>query len=236
MNIKSPITPLKLFVAILLIVPLLFLNEFYLHFRSHLTGEILYSVLTRNWTLVFLNIFLFTSFLVPLSYRRKMDWSERSMIYAFFVSLFVEMYGIPFTILFASNFFASEMAVPNTVYSFSLLGTYIGMGVPMLYSSLVIGFGALLILIGWITLYKNIKKDGIVKNGIYAQSRHPQYLGFIMIVVGWFIGWPTFLTLVMTPILVWKYVSVSKEEESELKRTKNRRIYIEYSKDTPFLL
>jgi protein-S-isoprenylcysteine O-methyltransferase Ste14 len=108
------------------------------------------------------------------------------------------------------------------------------MDAAMAYGLVLMVVGGLLILLGWLTLYKNIKKTGLVTQGIYSCSRHPQYLGFILIVLGWFFGWPTILTLAFTPILVYKYLKVCLEEEKEME--KGFPEYKKYRARTPFLV
>ncbi len=103
----------------------------------------------------------------------------------------------------------------------------------MLYGSILIIVGSMLILISWITLYRNSKENKIVNKGIYAYSRHPQYLGFIILIVGWFYGWPTPLTLLFAPILIYKYVKVSHKEEKEL--IQKHPEYRQYKDQVPFM-
>jgi protein-S-isoprenylcysteine O-methyltransferase Ste14 len=45
--------------------------------------------------------------------------------------------------------------------------------------------------------------------------RHPQYIGFIVIMVGFLLQWPTILTLAMFPVLVFMYWRLAKAEERE---------------------
>ena len=45
--------------------------------------------------------------------------------------------------------------------------------------------------------------------------RHPQYAGFILIMLGFLFQWPTLLTLMMFPVLVWMYVRLARREERE---------------------
>jgi protein-S-isoprenylcysteine O-methyltransferase Ste14 len=45
--------------------------------------------------------------------------------------------------------------------------------------------------------------------------RHPQYAGFVLIMFGFLVQWPTILTLVMFPILVWMYVRLARHEEAD---------------------
>ena len=49
--------------------------------------------------------------------------------------------------------------------------------------------------------------------------RHPQYVGFVLILLGFLLQWPTLLTLVMFPILVTMYVRLARREEHEAEAT-----------------
>ncbi|HSK10226.1 MAG TPA: isoprenylcysteine carboxylmethyltransferase family protein, partial [Vicinamibacterales bacterium] len=51
--------------------------------------------------------------------------------------------------------------------------------------------------------------------GPYAYVRHPQYVGFILVMFGFLLQWPTLLTLAMFPALVWMYVRLARREEQE---------------------
>ena len=51
--------------------------------------------------------------------------------------------------------------------------------------------------------------------GPYSYVRHPQYAGFILVMFGFLLQWPTILTLLMFPVLVWMYVRLAREEERE---------------------
>jgi protein-S-isoprenylcysteine O-methyltransferase Ste14 len=232
-NLRRNLVP-RFFLIILAVIPLIYFNQFYLHFQAYLTGNIINQVITQHWDIVAISIIMFLAFLIPLSYRKKANWSEYGLATAFFVSLFVEMYGIPLTILLASRYFASPaMALPPDVFSFGFLGTRIAMDAAMAYGAILIILGMGLILAGWVDLYKSAKTQKLVKTGIYTYSRHPQYLGFILIIVGWFFGWPTFLTLIFSPILVYKYVQAAKLEEEEMSKVSD---YQKYREKVPFFI
>jgi protein-S-isoprenylcysteine O-methyltransferase Ste14 len=227
------LVPRAMFIALALI-PVIFIGDFIVQFHSHFTGTLLPSTITNQWHIVILNIVLFLSFLIPLSFRRKINWKEYGVVTAFFVSLFIEMYGIPLTVLFASNYVSgSATTVPNTIIEFKFLGVNIGMTLAMVYGTVLMTLGMALIIIGWRTLYKNLKDDEIVTKGIYSYSRHPQYLGFILIVIGWLVGWPTILTVIFAPILIYMYIRVSKIEERELSDIEE---YEKYKEEVPFYI
>ena len=59
------------------------------------------------------------------------------------------------------------------------------------------------------------KNQTLASTGAYAWLRHPQYVGFILIMVGFLFQWPTVLTLAMFPILVVMYVRLARREERE---------------------
>ena len=56
----------------------------------------------------------------------------------------------------------------------------------------------------------------LAKSGPYARIRHPQYVAFVLILVGFLLQWPTLLTLVMFPILLVMYARLATTEEAEM--------------------
>ncbi|ODS39670.1 MAG: hypothetical protein A7315_02950 [Candidatus Altiarchaeales archaeon WOR_SM1_79] len=232
--IKSRNFPIRLALVILIIFPFFFLHDFYAHIYAHFMGTLLPDAITNQWHIVILNIVIFLSFLVPLSFRRRINWKEYGLVTAFFVSLFVEMYGIPLTVFFSSKYFSGNgVELPNQIIAFKFLGANIGMTLAMVYGTVLMVIGMILIIVGWVTLYRNLKENQIVTRGIYSFSRHPQYFGFILIVIGWLVGWPTLLTVVFAPILVFMYFRVSKIEEEELA---DKDGYAVYRKEVPFFI
>ncbi len=234
MKTINKILLLRILLLCLILLPFFYFKDFYQHFYVYLTGNVLTNIITQKWHIVVLSIILFSAFLIPLSFRRKANWAEYSLVSAFFISLFIEMYGIPLTILFASKYFFKATNLPPNVIAFNFLGVGFGMDLAMTYGAILMIIGTFLVMAAWITLYKNVKKAGLVTDGIYSYSRHPQYFGFILVIIGWFIGWPTILTVFFAPILIYKYLRVCKTEEKELSTKFSE--YQSYKAKTPFFI
>lgn len=78
-----------------------------------------------------------------------------------------------------------------------------------------IGGGFMMIAAGWNILYPAQRDGRLAETGIYARMRHPQYDGFVLVMFGFLLQWPTILTLVMFPVLVFMYWRLAKIEERE---------------------
>ena len=77
----------------------------------------------------------------------------------------------------------------------------------------MIAFGFLLLAASWKVLYDAQRDRRLATTGPYAYVRHPQYVGFILIMLGFLLQWPTLLTLLMFPVLVVMYVRLARQEE-----------------------
>jgi protein-S-isoprenylcysteine O-methyltransferase Ste14 len=81
-------------------------------------------------------------------------------------------------------------------------------------------------------LYEAQRKGALATTGPYAYVRHPQYVGFILVMFGFLLQWPTLLTLAMFPVLVWMYVRLARTEEREV-RSAFDDAYDRYAVKTP---
>jgi len=193
------------------------------------------------WGLVVLNsavfIFFAFSFFKP---QTKRDWRSFGAFSAFLVALFTEMYGFPLTIYFLSGWLQSQYPDVNWFAHDSghLLEMLFGwQGSPHfgpfhLLSTVFIGGGFYLIAAGWRTLYSAQKAGKLATTGLYAYVRHPQYVGFVLIMFGFLLQWPTLLTLVMFPVLLWMYSRLSISEEREAEKTFGEA-WRHYANNTP---
>ncbi|OIO30130.1 MAG: isoprenylcysteine carboxyl methyltransferase [Nitrospirae bacterium CG22_combo_CG10-13_8_21_14_all_44_11] len=174
------------------------------------------------WFLVLVNVGLFSffilSFLTPL---KKREWRSMGATLAFFVALFTEMYGFPLTIYILTGILGSKYPALNPFSHASghLWVTFLGGGATMLAVIHLISDG--LVIIGFIIMWKGWKlihgaKGGLVTEVPYAYVRHPQYSGLFLVMIGMLIQWPTMITALMFPVLVFVYYRLSKREESDM--------------------
>jgi protein-S-isoprenylcysteine O-methyltransferase Ste14 len=83
-------------------------------------------------------------------------------------------------------------------------------------SNVLIFGGFWLLAAAWKVLYEAQRAGRLAITGPYARSRHPQYLGFVLIMTGFLLQWPTLVTLAMYPVLVFMYARLAKREEAEM--------------------
>ena len=195
-----------------------------------------------NWLLVFLNIGIFLYFLKSsFKPRTKTDWRTYHSFIAFIVALFAEMYGFPLTIYVLTAVFGKRLGLDFTHDNGHLLNTLLGIkGDPHFSALHIISYGLIiggfsLLANAWEVLYKSQKKQNLATSGIYAYIRHPQYLAFTLIIFGFLVQWPTLITLLMAPFLIWRYVRLARLEEMEM-REQFGISYIRYQKQTAAFL
>lgn len=196
--------------SILIVLALISLPSFYRHLKFFLSGQVQFFMKQEAWLLVAGSVAFFLLFLLPLRFRRKADWRSSGIYAAFLISLFIEMYGLPLTVYLSSAFISMPSSNQVPAFLFGFAGFNVNLW--MLVGLVITGIGCLIVALGWYTVYN---ADSLAKKGIYSYSRHPQYLGIILIAVGWFIGWPTPLTGLLLPVVIYEYYRLAREEEEE---------------------
>jgi len=176
------------------------------------------------WSLVLINSVVFIlfaySFFKP---RTQRDWRSFGAFSAFLVALFSEMYGFPLTIYVLSGWLQSRY--PNVDWFSHDAGHLLEMmfgwktnphfGPFHVLSFALIGAGFWMIAAAWRVLYHAQQRRTLAMTGPYSYVRHPQYIGFILVLLGFLVQWPTLLTLAMFPVLVVMYVKLARSEERE---------------------
>jgi hypothetical protein len=183
-------------------------------------------------------IFAF-SFAKPQSTR---DWRSFGAFSAFLVALFTEMYGFPLTIYLLSGWLTSKF--PGVDWFAHDSGHLLEM------------------IFGWKSnphfgpstssaRCSSSAASGCSprpgrcstppsanaawrRAGPYARIRHPQYAGFVLVMFGFLLQWPTIPTVVMFPVLVIVYARLARREEAEVAAEFSEE-YAAYRVKTPAL-
>ena len=193
------------------------------------------------WSLVVINVAIFAMFAFSFTHpRTARDWRSFGAFTAFLVALFTEMYGFPLTIYLLSGWLASRYPGLDLLSHDAghLWTTLLGLKgdphfSPMhILSWVAIGGGFVLLSAAWEVLYTAQRDGRLATTGPYARVRHPQYVAFVLIMVGFLLQWPTLLTLVMFPILVWMYVRLARREEREV-QAEFGEAYARYARRVP---
>ncbi len=193
------------------------------------------------WFLAFINSAIFIifafSFFKPKTGR---DWKSFGAFSAFLIALFTEMYGFPLTIYFLSGWL--QTSYPDIDWFSHDAGHLLEMlfgwktnphfGPFHLLSFVFIGLGFLLLSAAWRVLYQAQRAGTLATSGPYSHIRHPQYVGFVLILVGFLLQWPTLLTLGMFPVLLVMYWRLALSEEAEVEAEMGD-IYRQYADRVP---
>ena len=177
-----------------------------------------------NWRVTAVATGLFALFLFAFARpRQPREWRHAGLCSAFLISLFTEMFGAPVTIYLLSSFLG--LPVQGFGLQESHLWAYLlaRLGViplpeavraVMVASVGLIALGVCLVALGWRQVYA--ARHELVTSGLYGWLRHPQYVGLIVVVLGFLVMWPTLPTVLMAPILLIGYVRLARREDAEL--------------------
>ncbi len=176
------------------------------------------------WVLVIVNSAIFIGFAYSF-YRPSSgkDWRTFGLFSAFLVALFTEMYGFPLTIYLLSgwlqtrypgvNWLAHDSGhLPEMLFGWQANPHF---GAFHIGSMVLIGGGFVVLSRAWPVLFRAQKAGVLANSGIYARIQHPQYVGFVLIMVGFLLQWPTVLTVLMFPVLLTMYWRLALREERE---------------------
>jgi protein-S-isoprenylcysteine O-methyltransferase Ste14 len=193
------------------------------------------------WALVILNSAIFIIFAFSFTKpKSKTDWRSLGAFSAFILALFTEMYGFPLTIYFLSGWLSEKFPGLN-IFSHesghlwaAFLDTKIDPHFHPIHlaANLFIVLGFILLSSGWRVLHAAQVNHTLATQGLYSKIRHPQYVGFVAIMFGFLLMWPTLLTLFMFPILLYMYHRLGKHEE-KLMIEEFGQEYLDYKKRVP---
>ena len=182
-------------------------------------------------------IFFTLSYLKP---KKRWEWRSMGAFSAFTVALFTEMYGFPLTIYILTSTLGSRYPVidPFTHINGHLWvalagGSTLVWVLVMLVSTAAMLGGLIIMGITWKQIHR--ANGELVTSGLYGRVRHPQYFALFLLTVGMLIQWPTIITAVMWPILMFMYYRLARKEEKEMERRFGDR-YVAYRRQVPIFL
>lgn len=193
------------------------------------------------WSFAIFNVVLFAFF--ALSYfkpKTKWDWRTFGGFMAFIIALFTEMYGFPLSIYLISGWLLTKFPqldlfahrtgrLWQTVFD---LNSDLSWYIFVIGSNILIWGGVIFLGWSWRHLLAAQKVKRIAKTGPYKYVRHPQYIAFVIVMIGFLIQWPTIPTLIMFPILLVIYWQLAKREERDSIKTFGQA-YEDYRQEVP---
>jgi protein-S-isoprenylcysteine O-methyltransferase Ste14 len=145
------------------------------------------------WFLVLINSAIFIVFAFSFTHpKTKRDWRTFGTFAAFIIALFTEIYGFPLTIYLLSGWLGSRYPAldPFSHDAGHLWATLFGFkgnphfGILHLLSNVLIFGGMILLSAAWRVLHRAQQAGTLAMDGPYRFIRHPQYIAFIAIMLG----------------------------------------------------
>jgi methanethiol S-methyltransferase len=177
------------------------------------------------WTLVIINSLVFIIFAFSFARpKSRRDWRSFGAFSAFLVALFTEMYGFPLTIYLLSGWLSRRFPgvdfltheaghLPEMLFGWQANPHF---GPFHIASNVLIVAGFWVLYSAWKVLYEAQRARRLATTAAYARVRHPQYIGFVLIMTGFLLQWPTLVTLVMFPVLAFMYARLARREEADM--------------------
>lgn len=174
-------------------------------------------------SLVVINTLVLLIFAFSFAKPRSRNWRSLGPFSAFLVALFTEMYGFPLTIYLLAGWLANRYPEAD-LFAYSagqLWHTLFGLRDDLQFnpvevlSYILIAGGFILIAYAWRVLHEAQRNHQLAQSGPYSRLRHPQYVGFVLVMFGLLLVWPALSTLIMLPVLVVIYIRLARSEEQE---------------------
>jgi len=193
------------------------------------------------WSLALFNAVVYSGLVLFFFRPRTLrDCGAFALFSVFLVAAFSEMYGFPLTFYLLSDWLQSrypqiDWLSHDTGHFLDLLIGWKGnphTGPMYLLGFAFVASGFVLMLSARQALNAAQQRHLPATTGAYAYVRHPQYLGFILVMLGFLLQWSTLLILVLLLVLTATYVWFARAEEREALAEFGER-YRSYMKRVP---
>ena len=190
------------------------------------------------WIVVAFNLGLFLFFVLSfLAPRGGAEWRSMSVVVAFLVAMFSEMYGFPLTIYLLTSWMGDAYPVLNPfTHKLGHLCVVVLGGSDFAWA-FIMGVSLVLMLAGYTLLSRGWRQvhgshGQLTISGLYAVVRHPQYTGLFLIIAGFLVQWPTLITVLMAPVLFYAYIRLARQEEGVM-TDRFGDAYAQYAQQVP---
>lgn len=174
----------------------------------------LFLVLTA--TLVVLSIALAQ----PPGHR---DWRGAGAFLGFLAALCAEITLVPMLVYLAWRWLLAKLVGLHATTSGTdmldlVLGWDLHRHLPWLdrMGDIVILSGLVVLVLAWWGVQAARRSRRLATTGVYAVVRHPQYLGYLLVMFGFLLQWPSLLTGLAFAAVVVAYGRLIRREEDEL--------------------
>lgn len=101
--------------------------------------------------------------------------------------------------------------------------------------ALCIAAGLAVLALAWVGLREARRANRLATTGVYRLVRHPQYLGFDLIMFGFVLQWPSLLTFIAFVLVAVAYMGLARDEEETLSALHGEE-WTRYAQRTPRLI
>ena len=200
------------------------------------------ELVKANLFLAICGLLIFCTILnvIVMHWGRKREMGiNQGILVAFFMSFFIEMWGIVITVYSVETVLAFQLfnnVAPDLFYQIQTILNYIGEDIGLLYSSefdefrilyvkqigyympyILMPVSVSIIVFAFVQVFRAKRKNQLCTTYMYKHIRNPQYWGFILFILGWNLQYPLLISWLIFPYFIVLYIYLAVSEEKILK-------------------
>jgi protein-S-isoprenylcysteine O-methyltransferase Ste14 len=155
--------------------------------------------------------------------RGHRDWRGAGAFLGFLAALCAEVTLVPMLVYLGWRWLLSKLlGLHATASGHDMLDLMLGWDLhrhlPWLdrLGDIVILSGLVVLVLAWWGLQAARRKQRLATTGVYGVVRHPQYLGYLLVMFGFLLQWPSLLTAIAFAAVVAAYGRLIRHEDDEL--------------------